>query len=284
MIAHAPSRQPEVSIAITRYAEPDAVLLDALEGLAAQRAVRAEVLLLDQAPSTRITEACRALSNTCIRFRSEAIEVKGLSFARNEAIRRATTERLLYLDADAAPDRDWAQRLARALSGDSVGVVGARILPRWQARPLLLANAPLVRDQYSVFDLGTGVREVSRVVGAGFGIHLGRLGRDAYFDERLGRRPGTLISGEEAELCHRARARGLRVVYDGSALVHHQILPERIRYRWLLRRFFYTGLNRAWLGGTPNPSEPLCGWDYVALAVVLPSYLAGFLVGRLRRQ
>jgi hypothetical protein len=89
-----------------------------------------------------------------------------------------------------------------------------------------------------------------------------------------------LLGGEESDLARRARARGLDVVYEGRAVVHHQILPERISYRWIFRRLFYAGLSRALLTGAPSPSQPMTRNDYLALPFVLPWYAAGYLCGR----
>ena len=73
----------------------------------------------------------------------------------------------------------------------------------------------------------------------------------------------------------------MRVRYNGRARVWHQVLPERIRYRWVLRRLFYAGVGRAAMGGTPSPSHPLCLWDWLWMPVVLPVYAVGYLAGKI---
>jgi hypothetical protein len=196
----------------------------------------------------------------------------------------ARADSILFLDADAVASPDWARALHAALARDAVGLVGARILPTWHRQPLLIAASAVVRDQYSIFDLGPALRPFHRVVGAGFGLHRGRLGDEAHFDERLGRRPGSLLGGEESDLARRTLARGLRVLYEGHAVVQHQILPERISYRWILRRMFYAGLSRALLSGAPSPSRALSLTDYLAFPLVLPFYGAGYLAGRMQGQ
>ena len=133
-----------------------------------------------------------------------------------------------------------------------------------------------------MLDLGDETRSVNRVVGANFGLNLKNLARLAHFDEALGRREGKLFSGEESELCRRARNSGREVLYNGNAVVKHQVLPERISYYWILRRMYFAGIARATFGGAPNPSRKI-GWlDYVALLVVLPPYMAGYALSRLK--
>jgi GT2 family glycosyltransferase len=187
---------------------------------------------------------------------------------------------IFFIDADVVVEPDWAAALAQCWTQSDVGVAGTRILPRWYTHPLFIARSRIVREQYSILDLGTEQRPAERVVGASFGIHRGRLGPDAYFDERLGRREGVLYAGEESDLCRRARKRDLKVVYEGGVVAYHQILPARISYPWVMRRFFYAGVTRAQLGGAPHPSGAMGMWDYLVLPFLLPSYMAGYRYGK----
>ena len=223
------------------------------------------------------------LSTSHVYFVHQRFLAKSLSFARNEAVRRAASDLVLFIDADVVAQPDWARTLKASLSEEGVGVAGTRILPRWHVRPLRITRSRLVQDQYSVYDLGEERRSIRRVVGASFAIHRVRLGEDAYFDERLGRREGLLFGGEDSKLCRRAATGGLKIICDGRAFVRHQIAPERIRYRWVMQRFCCAGILRAQLGNAPNRSNPWELWDYLALPLVLPSYLAGFLWGKLQR-
>jgi glycosyltransferase involved in cell wall biosynthesis len=268
-----------VTVALTRYGEPDWLVGDALRSLSKQQGIRTEVIFLDQSPAGRIAETCARLENEDCRIRYQPIPKRCLSYARNRAVELASSDVILFLDADAVAEMTWARRLHDAIADEAVGLAGARILPAWHRRPLLLAQSPMVQDQYSIFDLGETRRPFYRVVGAGFGMHRLRLGNDAHFDERLGRRPGSLLGGEESDLARRVIARGLTVLYEGRAVVHHQILPERVSYRWLFRRMFYAGLGRAVQGGQPTPSKQLTTRDHLALAIILPFYTAGYLCG-----
>lgn len=274
------SKMPSVTIVLTRYDEPDWLAMQVLESLSRQQGVVAEVLFLDQAPTLGITQRCEDLTTSNVSITHSVIARKSLSFARNEGIRRAANELIFFVDADAIVESGWAAALAGCLSPPDVGVAGTRILPCWYGRPLFIARSKVVQDQYSVFDLGIEQRSIERVVGASFGIHRRRLGPNAYFDERFGRRKGMLFSGEESDLCLRVRQTGMKVMYEGSVVAYHQILPARISYRWVLRRFFYAGVARAQLGGAPNPSNAMGVWDYLVLPLIFPSYVAGYRYGK----
>jgi GT2 family glycosyltransferase len=251
--------------------------------VSAQRDVEAEVLVLDQRPDPDTERQCHELTTPRIRFCYVTIPRAGLSSARNRAIQRCQTELLLFIDPDAVAEPDWAAELAGTLSRPDAAVAGARIVAAWHKRPLFIARANIVREQYSVLDLGPGETRTRKVVGTAFGIHRGRLAALAHFDENLGRRPGKLLGGEETDLCERAGAAGLDVYYNGRAVVAHQILPERIRYGWLVRRLYYAGLARARRGHWPRPTHRGNALDVIAAPLVALPYLAGYAVGTLAR-
>jgi hypothetical protein len=273
------------TITLTRHDEANKLIFETLRTLAGQENVEAVVLFFDQRPDAETASLCQSLDSQNIRFDYRPLDPCGISQARNSAIRACNTETLLFIDADAIPDAAWAASLAGTLLQDKVGIAGGRILPEWHRPPLLITKARTVREQYSMLDYGEDMLSIPRVVGASFGIHLERLGQEARFDEDLGRRNGLLLGGEESDLCTRTRDTGLQILYQGKAVVHHQVLPERIRYRWIFRRLFYAGVNRALRGGVPSPGHRMTLWDYVFMPLVMIPYALGYRKGlQLRRQ
>ena len=272
-----------VTIAVTRYDEPDGLVRDALQSLALQQGVAADVLFLDQRDPL-FAGAVEGLSHDALRFSVCPISARSLSFARNEAIRTAAGDIVLFMDCDAVAHPRWAAELVSALRQDGVAVAGSRIVPRWACPPLLMGRARVVWEQYSLLDLGPGQRQVARVVGAGFGIDRRRLGEEAHFDETLGRRDGRLLSGEDSDLCKRARARGLLIIYNGEAVIEHKIAAARITHRWILKRLFYAGANRAILGGPPCVAHGFGVWDALFLPVIAIPYVAGYVWAWLQRR
>jgi hypothetical protein len=60
-----------------------------------------------------------------------------------------------------------------------------------------------------------------------------------------------------------------------------QVLPERISYRWLLRRFYYSGVERALTKNSMRPSATgRVFMDYVAYVFSLPALWLGYRRGR----
>ena len=271
-----------VTITLTRYAEPDDLVWETLESLASQEALSGEVVFLDQNWSTEFSERVESLATETLVFRCLPCARAGLSYARNEGLRGAANDIVLFIDPDAVAAPRWASRLASALLQEGVCIAGARIIPRWLGQRPLLARSRIVLDQYSLLDWGKETKPALRVVGAAFGVCRSRLPPGNAFDTTLGRRDGRLYSGEESELCRRViAARGL-VLYCGEAAVEHQILPERLNTIWVLRRLYYAGLSRAKTGGAPAPSSRLGFWDWLLLPAILPAYVIGWVSARIK--
>ena len=274
---------PAVTITLTRYAEPDELVSRAIRHALDQEGVSGEVLFIEQDVDRPLDPT--AFTGGILEFRMITRKLGGLSDARNLALDEARHPLVLYLDADAMARPDWASRLCDVLGGGGkVAIAGSRILPGWPAKPPIWAKARVVSDQYSMLDLGKDTLPWHRVVGAAFGLHLGKLGEDMRFDPLLGRREGKLFSGEESEFCARASARGWEIRYVGSAVVTHEVAEERTRLPWIMRRLYYAGLGRANVGGAPSPSRRPGLADWLTLPLTLPPYALGWAKGRLARN
>tara|TARA_B100000700_G_scaffold221892_1_gene244373 strand:- start:103 stop:948 length:846 start_codon:yes stop_codon:yes gene_type:complete len=270
---------PEVTITLTRYAEPNWLFLETLTSLSQQANISAHVLVLDQQDNEEVRSFCVNNSSSVIVLDYHVIPAKSLSFARNEAIRMCQTVLLLYIDTDAVADPNWAYELFVAMRQNKAAIAGGKIIPKWHKKPGLLQRSQVVLDQYSMLDLGDDTINVKKVIGANFAINKAKLAKLAYFDEGLGRQNGKLLGGEETKLCTDAREKGLSVIYVGKAAVYHQVMPERVNFKWISKRMYYGGYSRALRGGKPEPSNGggLAGWDYVALIFLLPFYAFGFI-------
>ena len=270
---------PEVTITLTRYAEPNWLFLETLTSLSQQANISAHVLVLDQQDNEEVRSFCVNNSSSVIVLDNHVIPAKSLSFARNEAIRMCQTVLLLYIDTDAVADPNWAYELFVAMRQNKAAIAGGKIIPKWHKKPGLLQRSQVVLDQYSMLDLGDDTINVKKVIGANFAINKAKLAKLAYFDEGLGRQNGKLLGGEETKLCTDAREKGLSVIYVGKAAVYHQVMPERVNFKWISKRMYYGGYSRALRGGKPEPSNGggLAGWDYVALIFLLPFYASGFI-------
>ena len=273
--------KPSVTITLTRYAEPDSLVRQALSHALSQQGVLGEVLFIDQQMDAKLGPD--DFPGPELQLRVVRKQLKGLSQARNLALDQAKHPIVIFLDADALAQPDFAANLAAELTKKAVGVAGARIIPRWSGEPPFLAKARAVYDQFSLLDLGAGTKPYHRVVGAGFGVDMAKLPSDFRFDEALGRRDGLLFGGEESDFCTRAQGLGLNVRYVGGAQVLHIVEPERMQLRWIMKRLVYAGHGRAKMGGTPSPGGKAKLADWLLMPLYLPPYAAGWLWGKMSK-
>lgn len=267
-----------VTIALTRYKEPDALVTQAIANACSQEGVTGEVLFIEQNPQGGVSE--EQFTGQNLQFRMISRKLGGLSYARNLAMDEASCQLVLFLDADAMAAPDWAKRLADALNEDECAVAGSRILPRWPGHSPFWARANVLADQYSLLDLGPSAFPYPRVVGAAFGVDKAKLPADMRFDTNLGRRDGKLFGGEESDFCRRVRELGGGITYVGSATVEHAIPSERVRLSWILRRMVYAGQGRSVAGGSPSPSRQPSIVDWILAPAFIPPYVLGWLWGK----
>jgi GT2 family glycosyltransferase len=276
----------EATVVIRRFSEPDWLLLEALVALKQQEGIGLDVLVQDVRHTPEIERFTREANGALVRFRYVTFADSSLSRARNRGVAEALADIVLFSEPDALPAPDWALVMVRELRRSGAAIVGSRIVPKWRKNPPFWTRVHFVRDQYSMLDLGGDTIDVPKVFGASFGLDRSRDLADEHgevFATGLGRRGGALFGGEETDLCARAIARGYRVAYTGKTSVLHQVMPERLTYAWIARRFYFAGRGRAQRGGKPSPSAAPVLRDYLVALPLLPWYALGVFSERLRR-
>ena len=159
---------------------------------------------------------------------------RGASAARNEGIRLAGNDLLVFVDDDVLATPTWLSTLVAALEA-----AGERAIVTGQVRSGDPENdggfAPSlnVDEQRAVYE----GRAAANVLWTGnMAIFRTTLDRIGGFDERLGpgnkRFPG---GGEDNDFCFRALEAGNRVVYEPNAVVYHRAWRPQSEYvavRW----------------------------------------------------
>jgi glycosyltransferase involved in cell wall biosynthesis len=274
-----------VTIALTRYREPDALLNSSLETIALQENVRARVFVLDQFFRASTGNFCRSLSSDRIAFEYHVIPARGCAHARNVAVDLCPTDILLWTDPDILLPPNWAYTLSSALVNNDCAVAGGPIAPRWQGRPRWYMKSNVMADHYALIDLGQENRKTDRIIGGSMGLNIRRLGPQACFDERLGRKDGTLLGGVDTEFCERVIRKGFAVYYVGGPRALHLVPKARMRLSWIMRKFYYGGISRGIRGGRPSAMRKKREMlDYGILCAFAPLYLVGFVKGALNGQ
>jgi glycosyltransferase involved in cell wall biosynthesis len=198
-----------------------------LEGVFAQTLPADEVIVVDDGSRDGSAEIAARFPVTLIRHEQN----RGLSAARNTAMRAARCELVAALDSDAVPDREWLSRLAPHFENEKVALGGGKLLEavqhtvadRWRAAhlPLHCGDVPL-ENPYTVYGANTIARR-SAVLEAGG------------YDERM------RTDGDDGYISGLLRSRGWTTFYDPTAVCHH-LAEDTVRTAletfWRYRRDF----------------------------------------------
>ncbi len=235
-----------ISVIICAYTELRwQQMLDAVKSLQTQTLAPSEIILaIDHNP------ALAARTRECIDHVVviENKENRGLSGARNTAIRHATGDIIAFMDEDAFAGPDWLEHLSNGYADRRVVGVGGAIIPLWEAhRPRWFPEEfdwvvgctyrGMPQTQAPVRNLiGCNMsfrREVFDVVG-GFRNGIGRVGT----------RP---VGCEETELCIRIQQHWPRriLLHNPAAVVNHHVPRSRAAWSYFLSRCYSEGLSKA---------------------------------------
>lgn len=238
----------DLSIIVVSYNTRE-LTLDCLRSVYEQtRDVTFEVFVVDNA-SADGSAAAIAAEFPQVHLLANA-ENRGFAAANNQALRHATAEWLLLLNPDTvvldrAIDRLVAFARRSAAEDPACGIFGGRTLfadgrlnptSAW-ARPTLWSTWCLATGLTSIFRLRRALnpeamphwqRETARQVDIVTGCFL--LLRRSLWQQLGGFDPAFFMYGEEADLCLRARRRGVKsLICPDATIIHHGGASEPVR-------------------------------------------------------
>jgi glycosyltransferase involved in cell wall biosynthesis len=177
---------------------------------------------------------------------------QGRYAALNAGIRAAKGAIILSTDDDARVEPDWITAAARGLDELGCDYVGGKVLPLWRGpTPDWLPNRPgshwavLALQDHGERPLEFGVNHVPWPLGINTATRREAYERIELFDNRLGRKAGTLRNQAQREWHLRARAAGLRGFYVPDMVVHHVVERERLTKQYFRRWYYWHGISRA---------------------------------------
>lgn len=272
----------EMTVAVTRYGETDDLVKLCLDSLSKQIDCRVQVLFLDQKDSDEIRKYCRAHSSASVSIEYLNIPARSLSYARNFGREKAASRLIAFCDADCILAENWAKVITETFQRTGAAIVGTKIVPAWQAKTSWYHRSKVMREFYSLLDLSQTEMEINKVIGASMAINAEKIAPDITFDENLDRQKGTLLSGGDTEYCNRVKDSGGKIIYTPHTFAKHVVGKERINLGWILKRSYYGGLSRALRKGKIEPfNKRKTLIDYLAIALILPTYIAGFIRGKI---
>lgn len=192
------------------------------------------------AQSVQPHEIVVADDHSCVPFRYDHSLVKmirndkelGLSGSRNVGIKFSGGDVVAFIDDDAVAMHAWVETIREAFGGD-VDIIGGPVLP-------LYSKQPPKWWSHEDFDGCVGVSD-ERILGCNFAVRKELFSRVGYFDTQLGRRYGTLLSGEEDEFFERASKVEARFRFVPQMRVYHKVYAFRLTMLYLMRRAFWQG-------------------------------------------
>lgn len=209
---------------------------------------RVELIVVD---NTRAGGAIAAVPGARVVHEPRA----GAANARNRGVAEASAPVVVFVDDDVAITGDTVAVLAGpVLAGEVAATVGrVRLdpgvgLPRWLTPPLLgyLSNHDRGEQAH---DVGPGDHGLSAAMAVDRATFEGVGG----FWAALGPRPDLPRTNDDVQLCRAILRSGARIRYLPEATVVHEVPPDRLTRRFVLRRAFEQGrsdwlLERRWEG------------------------------------
>jgi GT2 family glycosyltransferase len=204
----------------------------------------------------RVIEAMRQRFPVRLRHLTESRP--GKSHAVATAIEAADGDVLAFTDDDVTVDPLWLAAIRRIMHNTSAALVGGPVLPRWEAAPPSWLRfdaveygrlaAPLGLLNYGSDAIELGPRAV---LGANMAVRRAPINKVGGFARHLGKFRGTLLSGEDQELCQRVQAAGYKAMYCPELRVTHWVPVERMCASYSMSWFFWSGITHATLDATP---------------------------------
>ena len=219
---------------------------------------------------------------------------QGRYAALNTGIRAAQGEIIATTDDDARVEPDWLTRAAAGLEALRCDYVGGKVFPIWRgARPAWIPAgrsrhwAVLALQDHGEKPVEFGVKGIPWPLGINTATKREAFERIDLFDNRLGRKAGTLRNQAQREWHLRARAAGLRGFYVPDMVVHHVVESERLQKRYFRRWYYWHGISRAILFaklGVDMDSPDNSQLDYSKIPQIagVPRYMYRTLAGHVR--
>ena len=241
-----PTLKIEISVVICAYTEERwDELLAAVDSTQKQTLPPCEILVVIDHNSGLYEQACQTLKNVSVMENQEA---RGLSGARNTALRLTKGNVIAFMDEDATASSDWLEILSTSYQDQAVLGVGGQIKSDWQTgRPGCFPEALDWVVGCTYRGLPVQIAPVRNLIGCNMSFRREVFDSVNGFRHGIGR-IGTLPVGcEETELCIRARQfwPDRNFIYDPRAVVLHRVTGKRSNFSYFLSRCYAEGLSKA---------------------------------------
>ena len=220
------------------------------------RRIQYEILVVDNAEDdkTRFLVTNYA-SEYPVRY---VLEKKiGLSNARNTGVGCSKGKFVVFLDDDGEVAPGWLEGFESAFKAHpDASAIGGRIVPKFHAKEPFWLHDDSKRF-YGEYDLGTKIERCDWVPGGNAAWRLSVVTEAGGFDANFGRIGSSpALGSEESVLIKAVEQAGGVFYYTPEALMYHHIIPEKLKIRWIVSRYFGQGVTSVrWQVALGNLSE-----------------------------
>ena len=225
------------SICIATYKRPKLLekLLISLLNQRVPENLEKEIIIVDNDAHETARPVIKRFANNSQNIKYFVQPVKNISLTRNEAVKNASGDYLVFIDDDEHADPNWLKNLIETIENYKADVVIGRILseyppdtPEW-VKSVFIFNRPASPTGEKPFYTYTGNCIIKRNAIEKF---------QGPFDISYG-----LSGGEDTHLFTRIRKNGGKIVSCAEAITYEFVPTERANFRWLVMRAFRTGNN-----------------------------------------
>lgn len=277
------NKQEKITVGITRYREPDELLINTIKSVLNQQWVKVNIIFIEQFPSIYVKHFAHDNSIEYL----EWIDCPCLSSARNKMINLCRTDVIILLDVDAEPiDANWAKCLCVFLEEyKNCGLVFGKLMPQhnsifWK----IVFRSPWLSEIYSCIDLWEKTLKMSKWIWWNSAILLSRIPK-ILFREDLWRRPGKISWWEDSYFCKELIQQWLEIYYLPQATVKHYIDNKKLNLLWLCKRIFEWGRARTIIGGKPSTfCNKKSFMDIIFQFILAPIYISGYVYQKIYKS
>ena len=203
-----------------------------------------EILVVDNnsTDDTRDVPGVVLRSTNC-RWRYMFEPRQGLHCARNKGILEAAGEVVVFGDDDIVAEPTWLEKLLQTFDADaSVGVVGGRVKPLWDAPPpswIYDYGTERVHPVFAYLDYGEEPLELRTeyVFGCNFAIRRNlAIELGGSFPDTFPKKLRHLSGAGENALVDGVRGLHYKVVYSPAAIVYHHAEVQRASLEYFVER------------------------------------------------
>ena len=246
---------PDVTLLVPTYRRPER-LRRLLAAVVLQQAPFSwELLVVDNDAEGSGRCVVEAVQRAGFPLRYLVEPALGAVHARNRGIREASGRVVAMLDDDVVPRAGWlATVCGPVLDGAAIGVGGPVVLEAALAPPRWFDEGE-VGGYLTAHSLGGDRRALTDdeiLVTANAAFDRESLQRIGGFDARFGPRGRVQLVADDAHLVRQLMREGGTLLWLPEAVVDHDLPPERLSMRYLLRRAYWQGRSDWLLWGTDH--------------------------------